>query len=191
MNHSTPGFLSFTISWSLLKLMSIESVMPSNQCIQPFHLLSSPPLKTLVFRCFVAKEVSLTCFLSLPSWPTSPQILSGDLPLPRLLWLGGRGVFSELSFVVSTEGKREAGELWDNKPVKPVAPFCLPLHPLSPSSYREPPRFSWDQPPSHFPTMLWLQRGDRASTISAQTSFPWVMVPSRGSSSLRGDPHWG
>ena len=30
--------LSFTISWSLLKLMSIESVMPSNHLI----LLSSP-----------------------------------------------------------------------------------------------------------------------------------------------------
>lgn len=26
-----------------------------------------PTLKTLVFRCFVAKEVSLTCLLSLPS----------------------------------------------------------------------------------------------------------------------------
>ena len=28
--YSTPGFLSFTISQSLLKLMSIESVMPSS-----------------------------------------------------------------------------------------------------------------------------------------------------------------
>ena len=31
------AFLSFTISWSFLKLMSIESVMPSN------HLILSPP----------------------------------------------------------------------------------------------------------------------------------------------------
>ena len=30
MDCSTPGFLNFTISQSLLKLMSIESVMPSN-----------------------------------------------------------------------------------------------------------------------------------------------------------------
>ena len=29
-NCSTPGFLSLTNSWSLLKLMSIKSVMPSN-----------------------------------------------------------------------------------------------------------------------------------------------------------------
>ena len=38
MDCSTPGFtMSFTVSWSLLKLMSIESVMPSN------HLILSPP----------------------------------------------------------------------------------------------------------------------------------------------------
>ena len=39
--HQT--FLSFTISWSLLKLMSIESVMPSNHLILccPFLLLPS------------------------------------------------------------------------------------------------------------------------------------------------------
>ena len=30
MDCSTPGFSVFTISWSLLKLMSIEPVMPSN-----------------------------------------------------------------------------------------------------------------------------------------------------------------
>ena len=33
MDCSTPGVLSFTISWSLLKVMSIESVMPSNHLI--------------------------------------------------------------------------------------------------------------------------------------------------------------
>ena len=38
MDCSTPGFLSFTISRSLLRLMSIESVMPSN------HLVLSRPL---------------------------------------------------------------------------------------------------------------------------------------------------
>ena len=36
-NCSTPGFLSLTNSWSLLKLMSIESVMPSNSpSVVPF-----------------------------------------------------------------------------------------------------------------------------------------------------------
>ena len=33
MNCSTPGFPSFTVSWSLLKLMSTESVMPSDHLI--------------------------------------------------------------------------------------------------------------------------------------------------------------
>ena len=43
MNCSTPGFLSFTNSQSLLKLMSIELVMPSNHlilCRPPFLLPS-------------------------------------------------------------------------------------------------------------------------------------------------------
>ena len=43
MNHSTPGLLSITNSWSLPKLMSIESVMPSNLLIlcRPLLLLPS------------------------------------------------------------------------------------------------------------------------------------------------------
>ena len=36
--------LSFTISWSLLKLLSIESVMPSNHLILCHHLLFLPPI---------------------------------------------------------------------------------------------------------------------------------------------------
>ena len=43
MNCSTPVFLSFTISLSLLKLMSIELVMSSNHLILLPH--SSPALK--------------------------------------------------------------------------------------------------------------------------------------------------
>ena len=41
MNHSTPASLSFTISQNLLKLMSIESVRPSN------HLILCRPLLLL------------------------------------------------------------------------------------------------------------------------------------------------
>ena len=36
--------LSFTVSWSLLKLMSIESVMPSNHLILYCHLLLLPSI---------------------------------------------------------------------------------------------------------------------------------------------------
>ena len=41
---STPGFLSFTISWSLLKLTSIELVMPSNHLILCHPLLLLPSI---------------------------------------------------------------------------------------------------------------------------------------------------
>ena len=51
MNHSMPGFLSITNSQSLLKLMSIESVMPSNHLIlcHPLLLLPSVFLSIRVF----------------------------------------------------------------------------------------------------------------------------------------------
>ena len=44
MNHSTPGPLSITNSQSLLKLMSIESVMPSSHLILCRPLLLLPPI---------------------------------------------------------------------------------------------------------------------------------------------------
>ena len=44
MDCSTPGVLSFTISWSLLKVMSIESVMPSNHLILCSTLLLLPSI---------------------------------------------------------------------------------------------------------------------------------------------------
>ena len=50
MDCSTPGF-SFTVSWSLLKLMSIESVMPSNHLILYCPLLF-PPSIFLSIRVF-------------------------------------------------------------------------------------------------------------------------------------------
>ena len=42
MDRSTPDSLSFTVSWSLLKLSSIESVMPSNHLILCCPLLLLP-----------------------------------------------------------------------------------------------------------------------------------------------------
>ena len=44
MDSSTPGFLSFTISWSLLKLMSTELMMPSNHLILCHPLLLLPSI---------------------------------------------------------------------------------------------------------------------------------------------------
>ena len=48
MDCSKPTSLSFTISWSLLKLMSIESVMPSNHfilCLTLFLPSSFPSIR--------------------------------------------------------------------------------------------------------------------------------------------------
>ena len=44
MDYSMPGFTVFTISWSLLILMSIESVMPSSHLILCHPLLLMPSI---------------------------------------------------------------------------------------------------------------------------------------------------
>ena len=44
-----PDFLSFTISWSLLKLIAVESVMPSNHLILCRPLLLLPSICPRVF----------------------------------------------------------------------------------------------------------------------------------------------
>ena len=55
MDCSTPGFLYITKSWSLLKLLSIKSVMPSNQLI-PCHPLLLPSILCSI-RVFSNKSV--------------------------------------------------------------------------------------------------------------------------------------
>ena len=68
MDCSTPASLSFTISQSLLKLMSIESVMPSN------HLILCRPLLLLpsVFPSFrVFSNESALCIRWLKYWSFS------------------------------------------------------------------------------------------------------------------------
>ena len=69
MDCSMPGFLSFTISQSLLKLMSIESMMPSN------HLILCRPL-----------------LLLLQSFPAS-----GSFHMSQLFVLGGQSTGASTS----------------------------------------------------------------------------------------------
>ena len=57
MDYSTPGFPVLHISWSLLKLMSIKSVMPSNYLIFCCSLLLLP-LVFLSIRIF-SNELAL------------------------------------------------------------------------------------------------------------------------------------
>ena len=77
MNCSTPVFLSFTISRSLLKLMSIESVMPSNHLILCRPLLLSsvfPSIMSFLMCQFFASggqsiEASVSVFpMNIQDW---------------------------------------------------------------------------------------------------------------------------
>ena len=63
--------LSFSISWSLLKLMSIESVMPSN------HLVFGPPLLLLplIFACILVFSTESVLHIRWPEdWSFSLSI---------------------------------------------------------------------------------------------------------------------
>ena len=76
--------LSFTISWSLLKLMSIESVMPSNHLILCYPLLLLTSI-ILSIRVFFPNELAL--FIKWPQyWSFSfsislPMNIQGWFPL--------------------------------------------------------------------------------------------------------------
>ena len=60
MDCSIPGFLSLTISWSLLKLMSSESMMPSNHFILRCSLLILPSIFASIRVSFpVSNELAL------------------------------------------------------------------------------------------------------------------------------------
>ena len=81
--------LSITNSWSLLKLMSIEFVMPSNPLILCCPLLLLPVVKNSPANAGVAGDVGL-----IPESGTSPGIGSGNPfysclknPMDRGAWL--------------------------------------------------------------------------------------------------------
>ena len=77
MDLSTPGFPSFTISQSLLRLMSIESMMPSN------HLILCHPFSSVT---------------SFSSWPKSFPA-SGSFPVSQFFISGGQNVGASASVV--------------------------------------------------------------------------------------------
>ena len=65
MDYSTPTFLSITNSWSLLRLMSIELVIPSNHLIL-CHPLLLPPSIFPSIRVF--SNVSVVCIRRTKHW---------------------------------------------------------------------------------------------------------------------------
>ena len=72
------AFLSITNSWSLLKLMSIESVMPSNHLILCCHLLLLPSI-LLTIRVFFNESVLHI------KWPKTGVSASASV-LPMNIW---------------------------------------------------------------------------------------------------------
>ena len=88
MNHSTPGSLSITNSQSPLKLMSIESVMPSNHLIlcRPLLLLPSIPPSIRVSSNESALHIRWPKYWSF-SFSTSPSNEYPGLISFRMDWL--------------------------------------------------------------------------------------------------------
>ena len=86
MSVAHQAFLSFTISWNLLKLMSIESVMPSNQLILCRSLLLPPS----IFSSIVVFSNELTLRIRWPkywSFSISPSNEYSELYSFRVEWL--------------------------------------------------------------------------------------------------------
>jgi len=97
MDCSTPGLLSITNSWSLLKLMSIESVMPSNHLIlcHPLFLLPSVFPSIRVFSNESALRIRWPKYWSF-SFSISPSILISF----RMDWLDFLAVQETLKSVL-------------------------------------------------------------------------------------------
>ena len=93
MDYSLPGFLSITNSWSLLKLMSIESVMPSNHLILCRPLLLLPSIFPSI-RVFSSESLLPTRWPKYWSFSFSispPSECSGLISF-RMDWLDFLGV---------------------------------------------------------------------------------------------------
>ena len=83
MNYSMPGFPAFTISWSLLKLICIESVIPYNRLIlcRPLLFLPSifPSIRSFPMSWLFASRGQSTGASASPSVP--PMDIQGSFPL--------------------------------------------------------------------------------------------------------------
>ena len=85
--------LSFTISWSLLKLMSVESIMPSNHLILCYLLLLLP----LIFPSIWKASGSFPMSQLFTSYGQSIGVSASAPVLPMNIPLGLTGLISLLS----------------------------------------------------------------------------------------------
>ena len=88
MNCITPGSLSFTLSWSLLRFMSIELMMLSNHLICCYPLLLLPPVfpNIRVFSNEMALHIRWPKYLSF-NFSISPSNENSGLISFRVDWL--------------------------------------------------------------------------------------------------------
>ena len=88
MDCSTPGVLSFTISWSLLRVMSIESMMPSNHLILycPLPLLPSVFLSIRVFSSKSTLHIRCQSIRASASVSVLSMNIQGWFPLRLTVW---------------------------------------------------------------------------------------------------------
>ena len=84
MDCSTPASLSITNSWSLLKLMSIQSVMPSNHFILCCPLLLLPSIFPSI-RVFSSESESLILCIRWPKYWSFSFSLSPSNEYSRLI----------------------------------------------------------------------------------------------------------
>ena len=123
---STPGFPPFTISWSLLKPMSIESVMPSNHrilCHPPLLLPSIFP-SIRVFSNESALRIRLPKYWNF-SFSISPSSEHSGLISFRMNWLDLLAVQGTLKSLLQHHSLK-ASILWDSAFF--MVQFSHPVH---------------------------------------------------------------
>ena len=106
------GSLSFSISWSLLKLMSIESVMPSNYLIlcRPFLLLPSLFPSIRVFSSELTLHIRWPKYWSF-SFTVSPPNEYSELVSFRIYWFNLLAVQGTLKSLLQHHSLK-ASTLW-------------------------------------------------------------------------------
>ena len=106
MDFSTPVSLSITNSWGLLRLMSIESVMPSNHLIL-CHTLLLPPSIFPNIRVFSNESILCISF----SFSISPSNEYSGLISFRMGWLDLLAVQGTLKSLLQDHSSK-ASILW-------------------------------------------------------------------------------
>ena len=107
MDHSMPGLLVHHYSWSLLKLMSIESVMPSNHLIlcHPLLLLPSIFPSIRVFSNESALRIRWSKYWNF-SFNISPSNEHSGLISFRMDWLDLRAVQGTLKNLLQNHSSK-------------------------------------------------------------------------------------